>query len=169
MNGVSWANIVYLFNILTVIGHWQCNQQTIYFFIYDRIWENPPYGIRARFAQSAFLVAQVEICQSPDFVIYMSNNPSSNCCRLLQRLVVPYEGEISLHFDPPSRHSRRTRSPLLWAVIRILYLETARFIDLLYVRSPFGHLRTITCRYQQRISTLVRSLRSFRTAPPRSI
>ena len=25
----------------------------------DRIWENPPYGIRARFAQCAFLVAQV--------------------------------------------------------------------------------------------------------------
>ena len=50
--------------------------------ICDQIWENPPYGIRARFAQCAFLVAQVEICQSPDFVIYMSNNPSSNCCRL---------------------------------------------------------------------------------------
>ena len=103
----------------------------------DRIWENPPYGICARFAQCAFLVAQVEICQSPDFVIYMSNNPSSNCCRLLRRLVVLYEGEISLHFNPPSRHSRRTRSLLLWAVIRIIYLETARFINLLYVRSPF--------------------------------
>ena len=38
-----------------------------------------------------------------------------------------YEGEISLQFDPPSRHSHRTRSPLLWAVIRILYLDTARF------------------------------------------
>ena len=104
--------------------------------ICDRIWENPPYGIRARFAQCAFLVAQVQICQSPDFVIYMSNNPS-NCCRLLRRLVMLYEGEISVHFDPPSRHSRRTQSPLLWAVIRILYLDTARFIDLLYVRSPF--------------------------------
>ena len=76
----------------------------------------------------AFLVAQVQICQSPDFVIYMSNNPS-NCCRLLRRLVVLYEGETSLHFDPPSRHSHRTRNPLLWAVIRILYLDTARFID----------------------------------------
>ena len=43
----------------------------------DRIRENPPYGIRARFAQCTFLVAQVEICRSPDFVIYMSNNPSS--------------------------------------------------------------------------------------------
>ena len=29
MNGVSRAIIVYLFNILTVIG--QCNQQTVYF------------------------------------------------------------------------------------------------------------------------------------------
>ena len=97
----------------------------------------PPYGICARFAQCAFLVAQVKICESPDFVIYISNNPSSNCCRLLRRLVVLYEGEISLHFDPPSRHSHRTRSPLLWVVIRILYLDTARFIDLLYVRLPF--------------------------------
>ena len=56
-------------------------------YICDRIWENPPYGIRARLAQCAFLVAQVEICQSPDFVIYMSNNPSSNCCRLLRRVM----------------------------------------------------------------------------------
>ena len=79
--------------------------------------------------QCAFLVAQVEICQSPDFVIYMSNNPSSNCCHLLRRLVVLYKGEVGLHFDPPSRHSHRTRSPLLWAVIRILYLDTARFIE----------------------------------------
>ena len=43
--------------------------------ICDRIWENPPYGIRARFAQCAFLVAQVEICQSPNFVIYIWVNP----------------------------------------------------------------------------------------------
>ena len=35
--------------------------------ICDRIWENPPYGIQARFAQCVFLVAQVEICQSSDF------------------------------------------------------------------------------------------------------
>ena len=48
--------------------------------------------LRMRFAQCAFLVAQVEICQSPDFIIYTSNNPSSNCCRLLRRLVVLYEG-----------------------------------------------------------------------------
>ena len=33
MNGVSWANIVYLFNILTVIG--QSNQQTVDFFIFE--------------------------------------------------------------------------------------------------------------------------------------
>ena len=106
--------------------------------ICDRIWENPPYGICARFAQCAFLVPKVEICQSPDFVIiYMSNNLSSNCCRCLQRLVVLYEGEISLHFDLPSSHNRCTRNPLLWALIRILYLDTARFIKLLYIRSPF--------------------------------
>ena len=64
---------------------------------------NPPYEIRARFAQSAFLVAQVEICQSPDFImISMSNNPSSNCFRPLRRLVGSYQGEKSLHFDQPS-------------------------------------------------------------------
>ena len=97
---------------------------------------NPPYGVWARFVQCVYLVAQVEICRSPDFVIYISNNPS-NCCRLIRRLVVLYEGEISLHFDPPSRHSHRTRSPLLWVLIRILYLDTARFIELLYIRSPF--------------------------------
>ena len=104
--------------------------------ICDRLRENPAYGIRVLFAQCTFLVAQVEICQSPDFVIYMSNNPS-NCCRL-RRPVDLYKGEISLHFDPPSRPSCRTRSPLLWALIRILYLDTARFIELLYIRSPLA-------------------------------
>ena len=35
MNGVSWANIhvVYLFNILTMIG--LCNQQTVHFFVFE--------------------------------------------------------------------------------------------------------------------------------------
>ena len=75
---------------------------TLHIIICDRIWENPPYGICARFVQCAFLVAKVKICQSPDFVIYVSNNPSSNCCRHLRRLIVLYKGEISLHFDPPS-------------------------------------------------------------------
>ena len=140
-------------------------------YICDRLRENPAYGIRALFAQCAFSVPQVEKCQSPVFVIFKSNL-STNLCRRLRRLTVSYEGEISLHFDPPSRPSCRTRSPLLWALIRILYLATARFIELLYVRSPFqllGHLRTIGCRCQQRISTLARSLCSFRTASPRSI
>ena len=45
--------------------------------ICDGIWENPPYGINAQFAQCVFLVHQVQNCQSPDFVISMSNNPSS--------------------------------------------------------------------------------------------
>ena len=35
------------------------SQETTMVSICDRIWENPPYGIRARFAQCAFLVAQV--------------------------------------------------------------------------------------------------------------
>ena len=91
----------------------------------------------SRVMQCAFLVVQVKICQSPDFVIYMSNNPSSNCCHCLRRLIMLYKGEISLHFDPPSRPSCRTRSPLLWVLIRIFYLATTRFIELLYVRSPF--------------------------------
>ena len=33
MNGISWANIVYLFNILTMTG--QGNQQTVYFFVFE--------------------------------------------------------------------------------------------------------------------------------------
>jgi hypothetical protein len=95
------------------------NNQLIYENVCDRIWENPPYGIRARFAQSAFLVAQVENYQSPAFVIYMSSNPSSNCSRHLRRLVVSYQGEISLHFDPPSLYSCRVRIPLLREIIKI--------------------------------------------------
>ena len=50
----------------------QCN--TI---ICDRIWENPAYGINAQFTQCTFLVPQVKNDESPDFVISMSNNPSS--------------------------------------------------------------------------------------------
>ena len=72
-----------------------------------------------RFAQCVFLVGQVQICQSPDFVISMSDNPSSNCSRHLRRLVVSYKGEISLRFDPPSQYSRRVRSLLLRKIIRI--------------------------------------------------
>ena len=87
--------------------------------IYDQIWENPPYGINAQSAQCAFLVPQAKNCQSPDFVISMSNNPSSNCCCRLWRLVVSYKGKISLHFDLPSLYSCLARSPLLRALIRI--------------------------------------------------
>ena len=79
-----------------------------------RLRGNPAYGIRALF--TFLIVAHVEICQSPDFVIHMSNYPS-NCCRRLRRPLDLYKGEISLHFDPPSRPSCRTRSPLLWALI----------------------------------------------------
>ena len=72
-----------------------------------------------QFAQCAFLVPGVKNCQSPDFVISMSNNPSSNCYRRLRRLVVSYKSEISLYFDLPSLYSCRTRSPLLRTLIRI--------------------------------------------------
>ena len=41
---------------------------------------------------------------------------------------------------PPSRHSHCTQSPLLWAQIKILYLDTARFIEQLYISSPFSFL-----------------------------
>ena len=69
--------------------------------ICDRIWENPPYGINAQFAQCAFLVLLVKNCQSSDFVIYMSKNLSSNCYRRLRRLGVTYQGEISLYLHAP--------------------------------------------------------------------
>ena len=80
---------------------------------------NPPYGIRTQFAQCVFLVAQVEICLSPDFVISMSNNPSSNCSRRLRKLPVSYKNEISLPFDPPSLYSHRVWRPLLGEIIKI--------------------------------------------------
>ena len=69
--------------------------------ICDRIWENPLYGINAQFAQCAFLVPLVRNCRSSDFVIYMSKNLSSNCYRRLRRLVVTYQGEISLYLQAP--------------------------------------------------------------------
>ena len=99
----NFADIIYL--PLVLMPYFvSLSSSMLVSYICDRIWENPPYGICVRFAQCLFLVAQVEICQSPDFVIYMSNNPSFNCCRLLQRLVIVlYEGEISLPFDPSSR------------------------------------------------------------------
>ena len=34
-----------------------------FYTICDRIWENPPYGIRTQFAQCASLVAQVKFVQ----------------------------------------------------------------------------------------------------------
>ena len=67
----------------------------------------------------------------------MPKNLSTNLCRRLRRLTVSYKGEVSLHFNLPSLYSYRTRSLLLWALVRLLYLDTARFIELLYVCSPF--------------------------------
>ena len=109
------------------------------------------YLSNAHMAQCTFLVSTVKY-QSPVFVIFMSKNPFNSCHRL-QRVNVSYQGEISLHLDLPTQYGRRTRSPLLWALIRILNLDTDRFIELLYVHSPFqllGHLRTITDCCQHR-------------------
>ena len=77
----------------------------------DRISENPPYEINVQYVQCMFLVPQVKICQSPDSVIPMSKNPSSNSYRRLWRLVVSYKAEISLHFDLPSLYSCHVQSP----------------------------------------------------------
>ena len=68
---------------------------------------------------------------------FLSKNPSTNCCHHLRRVNVCYQGEISLYFDLPSQYSCHTWSPLLSAVIRILYLGIARFIEVLYICSPF--------------------------------
>ena len=85
--------------------------------ICDRLRENPAYGIIAQIAQCAFIVHQVQNCQSPAFVIFMSKNLSSNCYRRLRRLGVSYQGEISLFFysplDLPSLTAASTWS-LLW-------------------------------------------------------
>ena len=67
-----------------------CSSFSESFDICDRLWEHPAYGINAQVAQCAFLVAQVKNCQTSDFVISMSNNPSTNCYRRLRRLNVSY-------------------------------------------------------------------------------
>ena len=68
-------------------------------------------------------------CQRTFLLTLLPSSTEAN--RKLQRRNKPS------YFDPPSRPSCCTRSPLLWALIRILYLATSRFIKLLYVRSPF--------------------------------
>ena len=67
----------------------------LYKIICDRLRENPAYGINAQVAQCAFLVPRVKNCPTSDFVISMSNNPSTNCYRWLRRLNVSFKGEIS--------------------------------------------------------------------------
>ena len=104
----------------------------------DRIWRNPAYGIRALFAQCAFLVAQVKKCQSWVFVIFMPKNLPTNLCHRLRRLTVSYKGEISLHFDLPSLYYCRTRSPLLWALIRIIYLDSSNYCTFAHLFSFLG-------------------------------
>ena len=51
------------------------------------------------FVQCAFLVAQVEICQTPDFVIHMSNNPS-NCWHHLRSNTKAKQTFILTHLVP---------------------------------------------------------------------
>ena len=85
----------------------------------DWICENPACRKNAQVTQCAFLVPQVENCQSPVFVMFMSKNLSTNLCHHLQRVNVSNQGKISLCFDLPSLYSRHTRSPLLRALIRI--------------------------------------------------
>ena len=97
----------------------------VYVTVYGKTWH---MGSAHRL-RNARLIPQVEKYQSPVFVIFISKNLSTNLCRCLQRLPVNYKGEISLHFDLPSLYSCRTWSPLLWALIRIFYLDTARFIE----------------------------------------
>ena len=92
----------------------------------------------AHMAQCAFLASTVKKYQSPIFVIFMSKNPSTNCCHRLRRVNVSYQSKISLHFNLPSQYSCRTRSLLLWALIRISYLGTARFIELAHLLSFLG-------------------------------
>ena len=101
--------------------------------ICDRTWENLVYGINAQFVQCWFLVPQgllvpqVKNYESPNFVISMSKNPSSNCSHRLRRIAVSYKGEISLHFDLPSLYSCRTQSPLLRVIIRIRTRRLSRY------------------------------------------
>ena len=133
----------------------------------DKIWENPPYGIRA---QCAFLVALVKNRQSSDLSISMSKNLSSNYYRRLRSLVVSYQGEISLYSQAP-RSTWSMQLPFTESVAKgNNYLDTARFIEILNVDSPFKllrHRRRSGTRYRRRSSTAARPLRSFWTAPPK--
>ena len=69
--------------------------------ICDRICENPACRENAQVVQCAFLVPQVENCQSPVFVIFMSKNLSTNYCRRLRRVNVSSQGKISLYLQAP--------------------------------------------------------------------
>ena len=126
--------------------------------------ENLAYGIRILFTQCTFQYLRSKNV-SLVFVVFVSKNLSANLRCRLRRLIVSSKGEISLQFDLPSLYSYHT-------LIRIPAPGLSRFIQLLYVPSPFKLLRyrrTISRCYQWWNSTLARSLRSFRTAPPRSI
>ena len=67
----------------------------------DRICENPACHKNTQVTQCAFLVPQVENCQSPVFVIFISKNLSTNYCCSTWRVNVSYQGEISLYLQTP--------------------------------------------------------------------
>ena len=113
---------------------------------------------RTHIAQCVFLVPQVENSQIPVFVIFMSKNLSTNLCHHLWRVNLSYQGEISLRFDLPSLYSCCTQNPLPRTLIRIPVHGLSRFVELLYVHSPFKllrHQRSGSC-YQQQSLRLAR-------------
>ena len=69
--------------------------------ICDRICENPACRENVQVVQCTFLVSQVENCQSPVFVIFMSKNLSTNYCYSLRRVNISYQGKISLYVQAP--------------------------------------------------------------------
>ena len=102
--------------------------------------------------------------QSLDFVTSMSKKHSSNCVR---RVVVSYNGEVSLHFEPPTLYSCRERSPLLRALIRIRAPGLSRYS---WIRRTTERWLTFLASKKNRLSSsLAWSFRSFRTALPRLI
>ena len=83
------------------------------------------------------LVPQVENCQSPVFVMFMSNNLSTNICCRLRRENIGFEGEIRRHFELPCHK----RSPLLRMLIKIrtqIQLDSSNYKMLTHLLSFLG-------------------------------
>ena len=96
------------------------------------------YSCNARFQYLRSKNVKVEFLS---LLLFMSKNLSTNICHRLQRLIVSYKGEISLHFDLPSLYSCRAQSPLLWALIRIpiqIQLESSNYCTFAQLLSCLG-------------------------------